>query len=56
MAETNLEALKRGLANLEKHITNLKKFGLPVVVAINRFPTDDEEELELIQEGAASLG
>ena len=56
VAETNLDALKRGLANLERHVANLKKFGLPVVVAINRFPTDDEEELELIQERCRELG
>ncbi|NLY52125.1 MAG: formate--tetrahydrofolate ligase [Firmicutes bacterium] len=56
VAETNLEALKRGLANLEKHIINLKKFGLPVVVAINRFPTDDAEELELVEQSCRQLG
>ena len=56
VGETNLEALKRGLANLEKHIINLKKFGLPVVVAVNRFPTDDVEELELVEQRPPSLG
>jgi len=40
VAETNLDALEKGCANLDKHIENLKKFGLPIVVAINRFPTD----------------
>ncbi|NLY29876.1 MAG: formate--tetrahydrofolate ligase [Firmicutes bacterium] len=56
VGETNLEALKRGLANLEKHIINLKKFGLPVVVAVNRFPTDDVEELELVEQSCRELG
>ena len=46
--ETNLEALRKGLANLDKHIENVKKFGLPVVVAINQFPTDSPEELEVV--------
>ncbi len=56
VAETNLEALKHGLTNLEKHIINLKKFGLPVVVAVNRFPTDDAEELELVEQSCRELG
>lgn len=54
--ETNLEALGRGLSNLEKHVANLKKFGLPVVVAINRFPTDDAVELELVEKRCKELG
>ncbi len=41
VAETNLDALEKGCANLDKHIENLKKFGLPIVVAINRFPPTD---------------
>ncbi|NMB24367.1 MAG: formate--tetrahydrofolate ligase [Firmicutes bacterium] len=56
VAETNLEALAKGLSNLEKHIANLHKFGLPVVVAINRFPTDTEEELALVDEACQRLG
>ncbi len=47
--ETNLEALRQGLANLDKHIENVQKFGLPIVVAINQFPTDVSEELDLIK-------
>ena len=47
--ETNLEALRRGLANLDKHIENVQKFGMPIVVAINQFPTDVPEELDLIK-------
>ncbi len=45
----NLEALVKGLANLEKHIENMKKFNLPVVVAMNRFVTDTEMEFDLIR-------
>ena len=56
VAKTDLEALERGLSNLEKHVANLKKFGLPVVVAINRFPTDDVSELELVEARCKELG
>ncbi|HHW73370.1 MAG TPA: formate--tetrahydrofolate ligase [Firmicutes bacterium] len=56
VAVTNLEALRRGLANLDKHVENLRKFGLPIVVAINNFPTDDPEELELVRQHCAELG
>ena len=50
LKEENTEALKRGLCNLEKHIENLQQFGVGVVVAINRFATDSEAELALIEE------
>jgi formate--tetrahydrofolate ligase len=56
VAETNLDALEKGCANLDKHIENLKKFGLPIVVAINRFPTDTPEELELVKKHCDALG
>jgi len=52
----NLEALSKGIPNLEKHIENMKRFGIPVVVAINRFPTDTEAELELVKEHCVALG
>lgn len=53
----NLEALEKGIPNLLKHIENITKvFGLPAVVAINRFPTDDEEELRLIETKCKELG
>jgi formate--tetrahydrofolate ligase len=52
----NLEALKRGVENLEKQIENVKLFGIPVIVAINRFPTDSKSELEFIREKASSAG
>lgn len=54
LGEENLEALKQGLPNLLKHITNLKNvFGLPVVVALNRFVSDTDAELALIQSSCA---
>ena len=50
LANENVEALRAGSVNLEAHIDNLQKFGLPVVVAINRFGTDTEAELGIIRE------
>jgi len=50
LATENLEALRKGAINLEAHIDNLRKFGLPVVVAINRFGTDTDAELEYIND------
>lgn len=52
----NLEALNKGLANLDKHIENMNKFGLPVVVAINKFTTDTPAEIEMITKHCESLG
>ena len=52
----NVEALKKGAVNLEAHIDNLRKFGLPVVVAINRFGTDTDAELDYIREICVSKG
>ena len=52
----DVEALKRGFANLEKHIENMHAFGIPVVVAINRFDTDSEEELRTVAELCESKG
>lgn len=49
LANVNMTALEAGLANLTKHIENMKKFGLPTVVAINAFPTDTEEELKFVE-------
>ena len=45
----NIEALQKGLCNLQRHIKNLKGFGIPVVVAINKFDTDTEEEIQYIK-------
>ena len=52
----NLDALKRGSVNLEAHIDNIHKFGLPVVVAINRFDTDTDAEIALLTEMCNSKG
>jgi Formyltetrahydrofolate synthetase len=52
----DLEALARGIVNLEKHIENMAKFGVPAVVAINRFPTDTVNELNLVRERCNELG
>lgn len=52
----NVEAVKKGLVNLEKHIENVKKFGVPCVVAINIFAQDTAEELEAVREHCAKHG
>lgn len=52
----NVDALKAGLPNLEKHIENMQSFGAPVVVAINRFDTDTDNELNAIKECCAAHG
>ncbi len=52
----NTEALRRGVCNLEAHIDNLKKFGLPVVVALNHFDTDTEAEIAIIREVCEAKG
>ena len=49
VAKPNLEALKKGIVNLGAHIENMRKYGVPVVVAINRFAADPEEELSYIE-------
>jgi formate--tetrahydrofolate ligase len=54
--EEDLPALNRGLTNLEKHIENIRSFEVPVVVALNRFPTDTEAEVELIGSRCRELG
>ena len=56
LKEENLDALEKGIENLEKHIENVNKFGVPTVVAINRFPDDTEAELELVREKCEKLG
>lgn len=52
----NLETLRKGLVNLEKHIENMRKFNLPVVVAINKFITDTDNELDIIQKFCEEKG
>ena len=51
----NLDALAKGIENLEKHIENVRKFGIPAVVAINAFPTDTPAELNLIRERCEAI-
>ena len=52
----NVEAVKRGIANLARHVENLGKFGLPVVVAVNHFTSDTDAEFAAIKDGMAALG
>lgn len=56
LARVDMAALERGLANLTKHIESIHAFGLPVVVAINAFPTDTPEELAFVEEQCRALG
>ena len=56
LSEENLPALRRGMVNLEKHVENMRKYGLPAVVAINRFPTDTEDEMEALRAACAAMG
>ena len=56
LKQENIDALKKGLPNLERHIQNIKKFGLEVVVAINHFVTDTEKEVKIIEEHCLKLG
>tara|TARA_B100001741_G_C16553877_1_gene601156 strand:- start:4021 stop:5688 length:1668 start_codon:yes stop_codon:yes gene_type:complete len=52
----NVEALKKGLSNLEQHIINMKKYGVPVAVAVNHFIADTENELNAVREFCENLG
>jgi len=54
--EENLELLRKGLANLEANIGFARKFGVPVVVAVNRFSNDTENELQMVKEAALAAG
>lgn len=56
LAKENTDALKDGIVNLGKHIENMQKYGLPVIVAINRFMTDTDEELEIIEQYCRDMG
>jgi formate--tetrahydrofolate ligase len=56
LEEENLKALEKGMENLEKHVENIRKFKVPIVVGINRFPTDTEAELELVRKKCEELG
>lgn len=56
LGKVNMAALEAGIPNLEKHVENMLSYGVPVVVAINIFPTDTKEELDLITEKCGRLG
>ena len=56
LGEENLEAVEKGLPNLLRHIENLSKFGIPTVVALNRFPTDTKNEITKVQKVCEELG
>lgn len=56
LGEENLEALKKGIANLEKHIENLKKYGVPVVAALNSFVTDTKAEQDYVEQFCVERG
>ncbi|MBE6054305.1 MAG: formate--tetrahydrofolate ligase [Clostridium sartagoforme] len=56
LSEPNVEALAEGIGNLEKQIENIKKYNVPVVVAINKFVSDSEEEVKLIKEYCNKMG
>ena len=56
LSEENLDALRKGIVNLEKHIENLQKYGVPVVVALNAFVSDTEAEIAFIREFCESRG
>ena len=56
LTNENVEALEKGIVNLKTHIENMHKFGVPVVVAINRFHTDTEAELAVIERVCGEMG
>jgi len=56
LVRENLQALEEGMCNLRKHIENAKLFGVPVVVAVNRFTTDTDNEISLIRKRAVEAG
>lgn len=56
LTKENLGSLKKGIVNLERHLQNMKKFGVPAVVAINVFPTDTQKEIDLVFSRCEKLG
>lgn len=56
LSEENLEALRAGIPNLEAHVENMRQFGVPVVVALNRFVADTDDEIQLVREAVLSKG
>ncbi len=55
LEDENLDALEKGIVNLEKHIENVRKFGLPIVVTLNRFITDTEDEIKYVKDFCKKL-
>lgn len=53
--EENVDAVKKGICNLEKHIENIKKFGVPLIVVINKFESDTKNELEVVKDRCKEL-
>ena len=56
LGKENVDAVKKGCANLERHLKNLKKFGVPAIVAINRFITDTDKEVNAVKNTAKKFG
>lgn len=56
LSNENIDALKKGIINLEKHIENIHKYGVPVIVTLNEFTTDTENEIKYIKEKCESMG
>ncbi len=56
LKDENLDALKKGIVNLEKHVENMKKYGVPVIVTLNSFFTDTDAETQLVKDSCAKLG
>ncbi|MFP4697490.1 MAG: formate--tetrahydrofolate ligase [Eubacteriales bacterium] len=56
LSEENLDALKKGIINLEKHIENMQKYNVPIVVTLNHFVTDTDKEVEFVKEYCEGLG
>ena len=56
LSNENVKAVKSGISNLKRHVSNIKKFGLPVVIAINHFVADTENEMQALQEECKSIG
>ncbi len=56
LKKENLDALKKGLSNLQRHVSNVQKFGVPVIVSINRFSADTTAEMDLVKKACAELG
>jgi formate--tetrahydrofolate ligase len=56
LSKPDVDALRRGMVNLEAHVRNVQKFGVPVIVALNRFTSDSEEEMRTVLDAAAGWG